>query len=180
MSKLHYIRPAGPSSDSETVRLGAGTGSSNNLGPADIWKFVKLSATDTYNLCAAGNPIEGIITSIEPATAGGWTIGAINRRDKITVIADGLQATPGTGTIAAGDYVVTGTVVAKGTYLSASTGYPKVCKATVQPGAVPADLTAAGAQVLASLNAWRVVSLGAVGTGAVGTEITIERVSTGR
>lgn len=176
MSKAHFIRPSGPSTDSEVVRLGATADAAGNYKYTEQGKLVKFSATDTYVLAAAGDPIEGRITSLESATSAGWTIGGINKRDKMTVIADGLQATPGTGTIAAGDFVVTGTVVAKDTAL---TTYPKVCKATVQIGAVPADLTAAGAQVKAALNAWRVVSLGAVGTGAVGTELTIERVSTG-
>jgi hypothetical protein len=70
---------------------------------------------------------------------------------------DGSQAA-GTGAIAIGDYVVAGAVVAKGTGLS---GYPKVRKATSQtPGPF----------------AWRVVSLGTAGTGAVGTVGVIERI----
>jgi hypothetical protein len=177
MSKAHYIRPSGPSTDSEVVRLGATADAAGNYSYKEQGKLVKFSGTtDTYVLTVAGDPIEGRITSLESATSAGWTVGGINKRDKMTVIADGAQATPGTGTIAAGDFVVTGSVVAKDT---AMTTYPKVCKATVQIGAVPADLTAAGAQIKAALNAWRVVSLGAAGTGAVGTEITIERVSTG-
>ena len=71
---------------------------------------------------------------------------------------DGLQATPGTGAIALGDYVVCGTVVAKGTSLAGA--YPKVCKATTQTG---------------MYFAWRVVSLD--GTTAVGQTALIERVS---
>ena len=75
------------------------------------------------------------------------------------------------------DVRTVGTVVAKDTGL---TGYPKVCKATIQVGTtVPADLTAAAAHMalLASGNVWRVISLGAAGTGAVGTEGLIERVN---
>lgn len=176
MSKAHYITPAGflSESDVRSVRLGAGTGSANNWTQGkEEGKFVKLTATDRYNLCAAGDPIEAIVSSIEQATAGGYTIGGIVSDMMVFALADGLQATAGTGTIAVGDYVVCGTVVAKGTAL---TTYAKVCKATVQPGDVPADLTAAGAQVKAALHAWRVVSLGTVGTGAVGTVIVIEPV----
>jgi len=61
----------------------------------------------------------------------------------LSAICDGLQATAGTGTIAVGDYVVCGTVVAAGTALTTTTG-PKVCKATVQPTAAGA----AGVSVL--------------------------------
>lgn len=175
MSKAHFIMPVAVSEDARAVRLGAGTGSSNNLSYLDNGKLVKLVGESRYDLCAAGDLIEAQITSIEPATSGGYTIGGIISEDMIYAVADGLQATAGTGAIAVGDYVVAGTITAKGTAL---TSYPKVCKATVQPGDVPASLTAAGAQVLASLHAWRVVSLGNVGTGAVGTVIVIEPVNT--
>ncbi len=172
MSKAHYIAPTGSTPDVTTTRLGAAAAaySDNDQG-----KFVKLAATDRFDLAAAGDPIEAIITSVEQATSGGFSIGGVvraKRGDKLLVIADGLQATPGTGAIAAGDRVVVGTVVAKNT---AMTTFPKVCKATIQPGAVPADLTAAGAQVLAALNSWRVVSLGTAASGAVGTQMTIEK-----
>lgn len=176
MSKLHYIVPTGTISETDVrvVRFGAGSGSGNNwtVGKEE-GKFVKLVGTDRYNLCAAGDPIEAAVVSVEQATSGGYTIGTIMDDMMMFALADGLQATAGTGTIAAGDYVVCGTVSAKGTALPS---FPKVCKATVQPGDVPADLTAAGAQVLAALHAWRVVSLGPAGTGAVGTQITIEPV----
>jgi hypothetical protein len=95
---------------------------------------------------------------------------------------DGLQATPGTGAIAVGDYVVAGTATAKGTSVA---GYPKVCKATNQPGAtvtsadnVVGNINAAIAKVVDSTKVaqfgWRVVSLD--GTTAVGQTATIERV----
>jgi hypothetical protein len=60
--------------------------------------------------------------------------------------------------IAAGDYVVAGSITALGTALA---DFPKVCKATSQ-----------GTQKFL----WRVMSLGDVGTGAVGTTIVIKRV----
>ncbi len=173
MSKLHYIMPSGPVVDAEVVRLGAGTGSSNNLSYLDEGKLVKLVGESRYDLCAAGDLIERVIGKIETATSGGYTIGGVHRAEKIYATADGLQATAGTGTIAVGDWVVAGTITAKGTALTA---YPKVCKSTVQLGDVPGSLTAAGAQVLASKHAWRVVSLGTAGTGAVGTTIVIELV----
>lgn len=158
MSKSHFILPSGATPIVHPVRLGAGSGSANNLTTADEGKLIKLVAESRYDLCAAGDAIEGVIYAIEPATSGGFTIGGRVNKGMIFAIADGLQATPGTGAIAVGDYVVAGSITAKGTRL---VSFPKVCKATSQtPGA----------------HAWRVVSLTAVGTGAVGTQIVIERV----
>ena len=178
MSQAHYIVPTGPSPDQTTARLGSAA-TSDNYTDKEVGKAVKLGPDSAYVLCVAGDPIQGLISAVDLATSAGWSIGSVQTHAKganqrVFALADGLQATPGTGTIAVGDYVVTGTVVAKGTAL-ASTDYFKVTKATVQPGAVPADLTAAGAQVLAALHAWRVVSLG-TGAGAVGTRIVIEPV----
>ena len=142
------------------MRLGAGSGSANNLDEKEVGKPVKLVAESRYDLCAAGNEIEGFITSVELATSAGFSVGGILQEGRVFVTFDGLQATPGTGVVAIGDYVVAGTPVAKGTAL---TVYPKVCKAT-----------AAGN----TLNfKWRVESLGSAGTGAVGTTGVIARVS---
>ena len=146
-------------SDVFTARLGAGTGAGNNVDDKEVGKFVKLAGESRYDLCAAGNEIEARIVAVGVATLDGYTIGSIAPEGRMEVTFDGLQATPGTGTVALGDYVVCGTVVAKGTGLTAPA---KVCKAT-----------AAGN----TLNhKWRVVSLGSVGTGAVGTTGLIERV----
>ena len=163
------------STDANTVRLGAGSGSANYLTDKEVGKFAKYAnAESRFDLCAAGDVIESQIVAVEGATADDYSIGAVKEEGYVEVTFDGLQATAGTGTIAAGDYVVTGTVVAKGTALTAA---PKVCKATIQPGDTPASLAAAGAQIKAALFAWRVVSLGSAGTGAVGTVGVIERVS---
>ena len=171
MSKAHYLVPTGPLGDPMTVRLGAAANSGANLSVADEGKLVKLAGDSQYDLCVAGDLIHGAILAIEVATSAGWTVGGVLDEDMLMVTADGLQATPGTGAIAVGDYVVAGTITAKGTKL---TTYPKVCKATIQPGDVPGTLTAAAAQTLASLHAWQVVSLGVAGTGAVGTSIVIK------
>ena len=142
----------------KTVRLGT-TGAGNQYGYEEIGKAVKLSGESAYVLCAAGDPIEGIVSSsnlAEQGTVDGFAIGGIISTGYKEVTFDGLQATPGTGVVAIGDYVVTGTVVAKGTALTAAL---KVTKATSQtPGAYKA----------------RVVSLGQAGTGAVGTVGTVE------
>jgi len=182
MSRSYLRKPTLPSSQSITTRLGT-SGSSNNYSAVDQGKFVKLIGESAYGLCAAGDRIEAVITAVEQATAGGYSIGSVNEWDAVMVTFDGLQATPGTGAIAVGDYVVCGTVVARGTDLTAP---PKVCKATNQPGAtvtssdnVVGNINAAIAKVvdaqMNSLFAWRVVSLGSVGTGAVGTVGLIAR-----
>lgn len=157
MAKFH-IKPTILSSDVDTVRLGAGSGAANNWTDAEKGKPVRLVAESRYDLCAVGNDIEGFVSSVEVGTTDGFTIGGVFRNGKFEVTFDGLQATPGTGVIAVGDIVVAGTPVAKGTAL---TGAPKVCKATTAANVV---------------QKWRVVSLGAVGTGAVGTTGVIERI----
>lgn len=143
----------------ETARLGAGTGAANNVTDSEIGKPVKLAGDSRYDLCAAGDAIEGFISAVESYTADGYSIGSVQFKDRKAVTFDGLQATPGTGAIAVGDYVVAGTAVAKGTALSVPA---KVCKAT--------------SQTAGHFN-WRVVSLGSAGSGAVGTAGVIERVN---
>ncbi len=189
MSKAHYIAPTVPQAAAKTVRLGQ---TSQLFGQEDVGKYVKLTAESRYELCAAGDPIEGVVNSVDTATSAGYTVGGIYEEGRMFATADGLEATPGTGTLAVGDYVVCGTVVARGTQL---TGFAKVCKATNQPGAAVVS-TLAGADTAAavktvldaalvkvadaeanSLFAWRVVSLGTAGTGAVGTTVVVERVA---
>lgn len=181
-----------PSRAPVTARLGAGTTSANHVGDEELGKAVKLVADSRYDLCAAGDPIEGFINSVEPATADDYTIGSVQLGDRKAVTADGLEATPGTGVIAVGDYVVMGTAVAKGTALVFGTPN-KVTKATYQPGtAIVSDVaggdTAADIKTMLDLEfvkraavealalyPWKVVSLGSAGTGAVGTGIVIEK-----
>ncbi len=188
MSKAHYLVPTGPRLDPITVRLGAGTGSSNNYSTADEGKLVKLTAESRYELCVAGDKIEGAILAVESATSGGYSIGGVETEEIMFAVADGLEATAGTGTLAIGDFVVAGTITAKGTAL---TSYPKVCKATNQPGATVAVGTAGADtaaaikvvtdaalvkvidQLMVATKGFRVVSLGTVGTGAVGTTVVI-------
>lgn len=160
--------------DVSTVRLGPGTGSANQFNDKDVGKLVKYVADSRFDLCAAGDPIEGLVTSVESASLDGYSVGGIQFSERATVNADGLQATPGTGTILVGDYVVCGTVDARNT--AKTLAYAKVCKATNQPGTLPADLTAAGNQIKNALYAWRVVAI-TVGTGAVGDTLVIERIN---
>lgn len=157
-----------------TSRLGAASGSANYLDDKEVGKAVKMIGDSLHNLCTAGDPIEGFITSVESASADDFSIGSVQKGDRKTVTFDGLQSTLGVGNIAVGDYVVTGTVVAKGTALSAPV---KVAKATMQPGVTEAGVVGDVNDMLkVAMYAWRVVSLGSAGTGAVGTTGVIERV----
>jgi hypothetical protein len=157
MAANHFIVPSMPLPDVTTVRLGAGNLAAQRLTDVDAGKLAKLVGESRYAFTVAGDPIEGIIVAVENGTSNGYSVGGIVNEDKFFATADGLQATPGTGTLAVGDFVVTGTVVPLNV---AMPGFAKVCKAT--------------SQALA-LFMWRVVSLGTVGTGAVGTIIVIER-----
>lgn len=142
-----------------SARLGSAPDANGRVSDAEVGKFVKLAGESRYDLCAVGDQIEGRIAAYEPATLDGYSFGSVQIERRFYVTFDGLQATPGTGTLAIGDYVVCGTPVAKGTKLAVPA---KVCKAT-----------AAGN----TLNfKWRVISLGAAGTGAVGTVGLIELV----
>lgn len=146
-----------------TARVADGTGAANQLDKADNGKFVKLVADSRYGLCAVGNEIEGVLNvanDIPPAD--GFNLGSVqrDRNQTVKVTLDGLQATPGTGTVAVGDYVVCGTVVARGTALNGAN--PKVCKATAAATAI--------------VFKWRVVAILNGGTGAVGDTAIIERV----
>ena len=146
----------------DTVRLG-NTGAANLYSDSEVGKIAKLVAPARYVLAAAGNPIEAIITSVNAGgTTDGYSIGGVVKRGAKEVILDGLQATPGTGTVALGDLVVTGSVVAKDTSLQTGTfkQSPKVCKATAQtPGLVN----------------WRVEDL-LDGNGSVGSRAIIVRI----
>lgn len=142
----------------KTVRLGQ---TSATYSSKEIGKAVKLTAESRYELCAAGDAIEGIVSSSNLESQGtldGYSIGGIGYGGYKAVTFDGSQVA-GTGAIAIGDYVVTGTVVARGTALG---GPLKVAKATDQAAAKAAPFKA------------RVVSLGTAGTGAVGTTGYIE------
>lgn len=174
--------------DLQTTRFGAGTGAANHWDNKEVGKPVKSVSDSRHDLCAVGDPIEGFVTAVDPATLDDFTVGTVQKGGRKTVIADGLQATPGTGTIELGSYVVASTAVAKGTAL-ASPPNPKVVKATDQPGVavvladnlvatINAGLVKIAAQFKNGIAAWRVVSnLTNPGVNAaVGDKIVIERV----
>lgn len=161
MAKFKFA-PLVDSTHAVTARTADGTGAANQLTDADVGKFVKLIADSQYGLCTAGNEIEGLLlTANYPAPQDGFHLGSVAIDGgplRVKVTFDGLQATPGTGAVAFGDYVVAGTPAARGTSLNGA--FPKVCKAT--------------AAATALVHKWRIVSLD--GTGAVGQTGVIERV----
>lgn len=158
MARSHFIKPTAPVEISIAVRLGP---ASSAYTDKEEGKIVKLAGESQYNLAVAGDEIEGIVTSVETAPQNLFSIAGVNVAfPQALVVFDGLQATPGTGVVAIGDYVVAGSITAAGTAL---TSYPLVCKAT-----------AAGN----TLNhKFRVVSLGTAGSGAVGKVGVIQRVA---
>lgn len=156
MAAAHMIIPQIPISRVTAVNLGAGNAANQRFKDVDAGKIVKLVATDRYDLAAIGDKIEGIVVGVETATSNGYSVGGIKSDEKAFATADGIQV-DGTGSIAVGDYVVTGAVTALGTAME---GYPKVRKATSQ---TYGPFT------------WRVVSLQG-GNGSVGTTLVIERI----
>ena len=130
MAKFKMGVDVNAASDIIVARLTQDGTKANHLVDDDKGKFVSLTADSEYALSAVEAQIEGCVVAIEPATQDGYTIGSVKTDDRMVAICDGLQATPGTGTIVLGDYVVVGTPVAAGTALTV-TG-PKVCKATSQ------------------------------------------------
>lgn len=159
MAKFQMDMTVNQLADYTTARLGDGASGVSLLNDNDVGKFVKMIGDSQYGLCAVGNEIEGIVTSgPEGSTYDGFAVGTVRRNGRSKVTLDGLQATPGTGAVLVGDFVVAGTVVARGTTLGA--GFPRVCKATAAPSAL--------------VHKWRVVSL--VGTTAVGQVALIEKV----
>lgn len=184
--KMGVLVPAGAT---VTARVGSAADAGGRVTDKEVGKFVKFAGDSQYDAVAATNPIDGVLIALEPATVDGWSIGSVMQNGRVAAICDGLEATPGTGTIAVGDYVVAGTVVAKGTALTTA---PKVCKATYQPGtaivstvatadtaaavkvALDAVLVGVASAEANTIAAWKVVSLGVAG--AVGDTCIIERV----
>jgi hypothetical protein len=160
-ARSHFMVPTAPSRSDITARLGA---QDSGYNYKEVHKIVKLAAESQYSLAVAGDKIEGFVRSVEPGTSNGFAVAGIYTPmigDRVLAVADGLQATPGTGTIAVGDYVLTGTVVAAGTAHAAN---------------VPAKVTKATSQTISGPFAYRVVSVAAYGgTGAVGNIIVLQR-----
>ena len=154
------ITPTTQNQITVTARLGgnaAGTRANDN----DVGKGVKLVGDSNYGLLSAADAIEGVITSVETGIYDGYSLGGVQSKGYIDATAYGLQATPGTGAITVGQYVLAAAPAAIQVKETLSTTL-RVVSATNQATAATAAFKA------------RVVSLGPVGTGAVGTAIVIE------
>ena len=154
------ITPTTQNQITVTARLGgnaAGTRANDN----DVGKGVKLVGDSNYGLLSAADAIEGVITSVETGVYDGYALGGVQTKGYLNATAYGLQATPGTGAITVGQYVLAAAPAAIQTAETLSTTM-RVVSATTQATAATAAFKA------------RVVSLGPVGTGAVGTAIVIE------
>ena len=154
------ITPTTQNQITVTARLGgnaAGTRANDN----DVGKGVKLVGDSNYGLLAAADAIEGVITSVETGVYDGYSLGGVQSKGYIDATAYGLLATPGTGAITVGQYVLAAAPAAIQVKETLSTTL-RVVSATNQATAATAAFKA------------RVVSLGPVGTGAVGTAIVIE------
>lgn len=92
-----------------TVRLGA-TGDGNGFTFTEDGKAVKMVGDSQYNLCTDGDEVEAIVTSIEvdKGTLDGYIIGGVARSGVFDAIV-------GSGTVNAGDYVVSAGEEAIGT-----------------------------------------------------------------
>lgn len=157
MAKFQMRELIGATAD--TARLGAGNAANQLFKDADQNKLVKLVGDSRYDLCAAGDEIEGRTLAVNTATMDGYSVGSVQKNGRLHVVLDGAQA-DGSGNIAVGEYVVCGSVQALGTAVSESG--PRVRKATNQSTAK------------ASPFAWRVVAI-LTGSGAAGSTATIER-----
>lgn len=154
------ITPTTQNQITVTARLGgnaAGTRANDN----DVGKGVKLVGDSNYGLLSAADAIEGVITSVETGVYDGYSLGGVQTKGYLNATAYGLQATPGVGAITVGQYVLAAAPAAIQTAETLSTTM-RVVSATNQATAATAAFKA------------RVVSLGPVGTGAVGTAIVIE------
>ena len=141
-----------------TARLG-GNAANTRANDSDVGKFVKLGGDSNYVLVSSADAVEGVVTSVETNLYDGYVIGGVVTKGFVEATANGLQATPGVGAVAVGDYVL---ATAPTAIQVADTAPRKVVKATDQAAAKAAPFKA------------RVVSLGTAGSGAVGTTVVIE------
>jgi hypothetical protein len=135
-----------------TSRLGT---TSNRFNDKDVGKPLKQGGESAMVLAGDGDAIEGICSSVDLALVDQYTLGGYHD--------DGRKYVTFSGTVAIGDLVVAADQgVAQNVALSSK--YMKVKKAADQDAAAAAPFV------------WRVVSLGAAGTGASGTNGLIQRV----
>ena len=154
------ITPTTQNQITVTARLGANA-LATRANDNDVGKGVKLVGDSNYGLLSAADAIEGVITSVETGVYDGYSLGGVQTKGYLNATAYGLQATPGVGAITVGQYILAAAPAAIQVAETLSTTM-RVVSATNQATAATAAFKA------------RVVSLGPVGTGAVGTAIVIE------
>ena len=140
---------------SERVNTVRGGTLTNKYSNAENGKAMKLAGVENYVACASGDAIEAIQGSSRlesQGTVDGYAIIGVYSRGYKNATVEGAAMVPG-------DYVVSGTPNALGVPLAA---FLKVLK--------PLDQAAARAAPFKA----RVVGLGPVGSGAVGTQVVIE------
>ena len=154
------ITPTTQNQVTVSARIG-GNALATRANDNDVGKAVKLIGESNYGLVAAADAIEGVVTSVETGLYDSFVLGGVQSKGYINATAYGLQATPGTGAITVGQFVLAAAQAAIQVAETLSTSL-RVVSATNQATAATAAFKA------------RVVSLGPVGTGAVGTAIVIE------
>lgn len=158
-NNVHRVPRIEPYVPDRTELLGTTSGDYNDQ---DIGKAVKVSGNACV-ACAAGDAIEGFVTSVNVGTKGGYSVGGVKRdiNTEFTVRDED-------GGLAIGDYVVAGTPTALGTALPSSG--ENVIKAV--DGMVTASATlaikAGGSALAKSSNAFNATFDGVLVTKAAG------------
>ena len=79
--------------DTTTAKLGTDTvANAGDLNGNDVGKPLKLTAADTYGLCADGDDIDGFLMSVEPYTSDGYAVGTVQLGGRKRVELDGNAA----------------------------------------------------------------------------------------
>jgi len=127
-----------------------GTGGADLYDSAkDLGKPVKMGVAQNYVLCADGDDIEGVVSSVEPSTYNsGYSFGGVQRDGRI----EAYVAAAEVGTFAEGDEAIAGIQIAIGT----------AGIAQVKKGA-------------GSVFKWRCIRV-ITGTGVAGDKILLERI----
>lgn len=135
--------------------------------PTDIGKAVKMSTAQNYILCAAGDDIEGFVSSVESIQVnGGYSFGGVFNEGRVLAQVGAAQV----GNIAVGAYVVADVQLALGTAGTAQ-------QWSSYPGTAPGLPTGPTAQVKAGTPVryfWRVIRI-VTGAGAAGSQVLLER-----
>jgi len=98
--------------ESIPVSAALGVDANNKLDSNDNGKAVKLGTAQNYVLCATGDDIEGTLIGVEAHTVNdGFSFGSVKEDGIVEVEVAAAEV----GTIAVGDFVVSGIPVARNT-----------------------------------------------------------------